>query len=97
MDSYDIVELDSIEIKVIVDNEVDPISPSGNPAVQYAGLLQGVPLEPLPPGHDRGDAKAEVMMENICCGAHGLSLMIVRLTPLFLSTFLFFFFSPRYY
>lgn len=76
MASHGLVEVDSIEIKVIVDNEVDPISPSNNPAVQYTGLFQGQPLDPLPPGHDRGDAKAEIKMENICCGAHGLSLMI---------------------
>lgn len=73
-----LVEVDSIEIKVIIDNEVDPISPSNNPAVQYTGLFQGQPLDPLPPGHQRGDAAAEIKMENICCGAHGLSLMIVR-------------------
>lgn len=78
MASHGLVEVDSIEIKVIVDNEVDPISPSGNPAVQYAGLMQGQPLDPLPPGDDRGGAQAELKMENICCAAHGLSLMIVR-------------------
>lgn len=78
MASHGLVEVDSIEIKVIVDNEVDPISPSGNPSVQYAGLMQGQPLDPLPPGDDRGGAKAELKMENICCAAHGLSLMIVR-------------------
>lgn len=78
MASHGLVEVDSIEIKVIVDNEVDPISPSNNPNVQYAGLLRGPPLDPLPAGDDRGGAKAEMKMENICCAAHGLSLMIVR-------------------
>lgn len=76
MASHGLVEVDSIEIKVIVDNEVDPISPSNNPAVQYTGLFQGQPLDPLPAGHDRGDARAELKMDNICCGAHGLSLMV---------------------
>lgn len=80
MDLHSLVAIDSIEIQVIIDNEVDPISPSNNPAVQYTGLFQGQPLEPLPPGHERGDAEAEIKMENICCGAHGLSLMIVRVT-----------------
>lgn len=80
MNPSGLVEVDSIEIKVIIDNEVDPISPSNNPAVQHAGLLQGLPLDPLPPfeGHRRGDAAAELRMDNICCAAHGLSLMIVR-------------------
>lgn len=76
MASRGLVEVDSIEIKVIVDNEVDPISPSNNPAVQYTGLLQGIPLDPIPEGEDRGGAELEVKMSNICCGAHGLSLMI---------------------
>lgn len=80
---HGLLEVDSIEIKVIVDNEVDPISPSGNPAVQYAGLMQGQPFDPLPDGHGRGDAEAELRMGNICCAAHGLSLMIVREPPFF--------------
>lgn len=80
MASHGLVEVDSIEIKVIVDNEVDPISPSNNPAVQYTGLFQGQPLDPLPAGHDRGDARAELKMDNICCGAHGLSLMVTAAT-----------------
>lgn len=82
MASFGLVEVDAIEIKVLVDNEVDPISPSNNPAVQYRGLMQGVPLDPLPSDGDRGGAQAELSMSNICCGAHGLSLMIVRHTSL---------------
>lgn len=78
MASHGLVEVDSIEIRVLVDNEVDPITPSNNPAVQYRGLMQGVPLDALPPDTDRGGAQAELSMSNICCGAHGLSLMIVR-------------------
>lgn len=78
MASHGLVEVDSIEIKVLVDNEVDPITPSNNPAVQYRGLMQGVPLDPLPIDDSRGGAQAELSMSNICCGAHGLSLMIVR-------------------
>ncbi|KAJ0117515.1 metallo-beta-lactamase superfamily protein [Diaporthe amygdali] len=76
MASHGLLEVDYIEIKVIVDNEVDPISPSNNPAVQYTGFLQGVSLDRLPSGDDRGGAVAELKMGNICCGAHGLSLMI---------------------
>lgn len=76
MASHGLVEVDSIDITVIVDNEVDPISPSNNPAVQYAGLLQGVPLDVLDPNDPRGGAQAELRMSSICCGAHGLSLLI---------------------
>ncbi|PSR88674.1 beta-lactamase-like protein [Coniella lustricola] len=76
MASHSLVQVERIDITVIVDNEVDPISPSNNPAVQYAGLLQGVPLTKLNPGNARGGAQAELRMDSICCGAHGLSLLI---------------------
>ena len=75
--AHKLVELDNIEITVIVDNEIDPISPSNNPEVRYKGLFQGVPMTPIPAGQDRGGAKGEFRMDSICCGAHGLSLMIV--------------------
>lgn len=78
MASHGLIEVDSIDIKVLVDNEVDPITPSNNPAVEYRGLMQGVLLDPLPSNGHRGGAQAELSMSNICCGAHGLSLMIVR-------------------
>ena len=74
---HNLVELDSIEITVIIDNELDPISPSNNPAVAYKGLFQGVGMSPVPAGQDRGGAVGEFRMDSICCGAHGLSLMIV--------------------
>ncbi|KAG8161967.1 hypothetical protein KVR01_007732 [Diaporthe batatas] len=76
MATHGLIEVDSVEIKVIVDNEVDPISPANNPAVQYPGYMQGVPLDSLPPEDHRSGAVAELKMGNICCGAHGLSLMI---------------------
>lgn len=76
MAAHGLVEVDSIEIKVIVDNEVDPISPANNPAVLYPGYMQGVPLDKLPSDDTRSGAVAELKMGNICCGAHGLSLMI---------------------
>ncbi|KAJ9131030.1 7, 8-dihydropterin-6-methyl-4-(Beta-D-ribofuranosyl)-aminobenzene-5'-phosphate synthase [Pleurostoma richardsiae] len=76
MISNELVEVDSIEITVVVDNEVDPISPSNNSEVKYVALFQGLPLDPLQDGDPRGDASLELRMDNICCGAHGLSLMI---------------------
>lgn len=77
MASQDLVELDSLEILVIIDNELDPISPSPNPAVQRWGTMKDIAMnsEQLAPG-DRGDAEQILLMEDICCGAHGLSLMI---------------------
>jgi 7,8-dihydropterin-6-yl-methyl-4-(beta-D-ribofuranosyl)aminobenzene 5'-phosphate synthase len=69
-----LVELDSISITVIIDNELDPISPSPNPnVVQYGGLatigLNG-------PTRHSGQAVKELRMDNICCSAHGLSLLV---------------------
>ncbi|KPM44438.1 hypothetical protein AK830_g2089 [Neonectria ditissima] len=72
-------ELDRVEFSVLVNNEVDPISASPNPAVKYSGFFTGVPLTPLPEGSHRGDAKLEARMDSICCGAHGLSLVITAI------------------
>lgn len=73
-----LVEVDSVEILVIVDNEVDPISTYSNPAIQASGNLVHIGMRSQTEIHGRGDASKELRMDNICCGAHGLSLMIVR-------------------
>lgn len=73
-----LTEIDTLEIVVVVDNEMDPISPSPNPAVQQPGRMTNVLLTNLEPSVERGGSTREFRMENLCCGAHGLSLMIVR-------------------
>ena len=74
-------EVDSVEILVIVDNEVDPMSTYPHPDLKVVGnivdIAQRVPLD----DPDRGDAQSELKMSNVCCGAHGLSLMIVGHHP----------------
>jgi 7,8-dihydropterin-6-yl-methyl-4-(beta-D-ribofuranosyl)aminobenzene 5'-phosphate synthase len=72
-----LTEIDSLEILVIVDNEVDPISTYSNPAVQATGNVIHIGMRSQTPVSDRGDAAKEIRMDSICCGAHGLSLMIV--------------------
>jgi 7,8-dihydropterin-6-yl-methyl-4-(beta-D-ribofuranosyl)aminobenzene 5'-phosphate synthase len=72
-----LVELDALEILVIVDNEVDPISTYSNPAMQVSGNLVHIAMRSQTEVHDRGGAVKEIRMDSICCGAHGLSLMIV--------------------
>lgn len=72
-----LVELDALEILVIVDNEVDPISTYSNPAIQATGNIVHIGMRSQTEIHGRGDAAKEIRMDNICCGAHGLSLMIV--------------------
>ncbi len=75
--AFNLVEIDSLEVKVIVDNEVDPLSPSPNADVETPRPMRGIRLTPLEPGTDRGGGKLEMRMDSICHGAHGLSLMIV--------------------
>ena len=70
-----LVELDSVEILVIVDNELDPISPSPNQAVEQTGSIKDIGFNG-PTLASRGGAARELRMDHICCGAHGLSLMI---------------------
>jgi 7,8-dihydropterin-6-yl-methyl-4-(beta-D-ribofuranosyl)aminobenzene 5'-phosphate synthase len=71
-----LIELDSLEIHVIVDNELDPISPSPNEAVQQSGGLKDIGIYGAPMTDSRGGAKRELRMDAICCSAHGLSLMV---------------------
>ncbi|ERS98809.1 hypothetical protein HMPREF1624_03999 [Sporothrix schenckii ATCC 58251] len=75
-----LIDVDKIEVTVLVDNELDPITPSLHPEVHYAGQMRGLQLTPIQKdGHahgDRGDAALELRMDSICCAAHGLSLLI---------------------
>ena len=75
-----LVELDALEILVIVDNEVDPMSTYQNPALKVSGQLLDIGLKSETDVHDRGDGSKELRMDSVCCGAHGLSLMIVSST-----------------
>lgn len=75
-----LIEVDSLDIRVLINDEIDQISPSPNPRVQQAQSFSGVPLSPVSDSSSRGGARLEMPMRNICCGAHGLSLFIVRLS-----------------
>ncbi|QKX54655.1 uncharacterized protein TRUGW13939_01743 [Talaromyces rugulosus] len=79
MEDYpNLVEIDSLEIQVIIDNELDPMSPVQPDTVQVTGgsmghiaLMTSPSLQP----DERGGAIKELRMEDICCSAHGLSIM----------------------
>ena len=75
MAASNLVEIDHLEVTVIVDNELDPMSPSPNPAVISPAPMRGIPLAPIQDGQ-RGESQLELRMDSICCAAHGLSLMI---------------------
>lgn len=73
-----LVELDELLITVIVDNEVDPMSIYRTPGIETSnrfievGLVNGTPVP------DRGGhaSMKEMALSSLCCGAHGLSLLI---------------------
>lgn len=72
-----LIEIDALEIEVLVDNEVDPMSGYTNPGLEVtAGFLKAA-LESPHPAPGRAEAQKELQMTDLCCGAHGLSLMIV--------------------
>jgi 7,8-dihydropterin-6-yl-methyl-4-(beta-D-ribofuranosyl)aminobenzene 5'-phosphate synthase len=73
--------IDSLEITVIVDNELDPISKYIEPVTAF-GNLAHVGLAGPVPTDERGDGVRELNLENVCCGAHGLSLLLVRVSIL---------------
>lgn len=73
-----LIEVDSLEVLVIIDNELDPISTYQLPSTTLTAtgnmmhIAHANPVLPI----DRGPNTTELRMDNICCSAHGLSLMI---------------------
>ncbi|KAL4906759.1 hypothetical protein BDW74DRAFT_189928, partial [Aspergillus multicolor] len=76
MPPLDLVEVDSLEAHVIIDNDLDPMSTIAPDTVQVSGLMGYLAMNS--PHHltDRGDAHRELQMEDICCSAHGLSVIL---------------------
>ena len=77
MSDFDLVEVDSLEALVIVDNDLDPLSPIAPDTVQVSGLLGHLASNSPHKLNDRGDACKELRMEDVCCSAHGLSILVV--------------------
>jgi 7,8-dihydropterin-6-yl-methyl-4-(beta-D-ribofuranosyl)aminobenzene 5'-phosphate synthase len=75
-------EVDSLDAIVIIDNELDPLSPAAPDTVQVAGHLGTIAMMSQHNLTDRGGAIKEVRMEDICCSAHGLSILVVSHLPL---------------
>lgn len=70
-------EVDSVEATVIIDNELDPMSPPAPDTVRIAGQMGTIAFGSDNQVTDRGDATKELRMGDICCSAHGLSILIV--------------------
>lgn len=71
-----LVEVDSLEILVIIDNELDPISTYQIPNLTATGNMMHIAFANPNKPTDRGPNTHELRMDNVCCSAHGLSLMI---------------------
>lgn len=72
MSNLGLVEIDSLEALVIVDNELDPMSSPAPDTVQVSGLMPSLATHTV----DRGGAQRELKMDHICCSAHGLSILV---------------------
>jgi 7,8-dihydropterin-6-yl-methyl-4-(beta-D-ribofuranosyl)aminobenzene 5'-phosphate synthase len=69
-------ELDAVEILVLIDNELDPISKPIDDLEAFGNLAHIGMTSPYE-GKPHGESVKQLKMEQICCGAHGLSLLIV--------------------
>ncbi|KAJ5772209.1 hypothetical protein N7520_002738 [Penicillium odoratum] len=69
-------EVDSLEATVIIDNELDPLSPPAPDTVQVTGQMGSLMFKPGNETTGRGDASRELRMSDICCAAHGLSILV---------------------
>lgn len=75
-----LAEVDDLELHVIVNDELHPISSSPNAAVKLAKQVYGNSLMLVNSWTERGGATMEMRMDNICCAMHGISLLLVSLS-----------------
>jgi len=78
-----LVEIDSLEAIIIIDNELDPLSHIAPDTVNVSGHWKDLGFSREPILSSRGNA-AELPMEALCCGAHGLSILLVCSPPIIL-------------
>ncbi|KAL2831091.1 beta-lactamase-like protein [Aspergillus cavernicola] len=76
MPKLNLVEVDSLEAQIIIDNDLDPMSTIAPDTVQVSGLMGQLAMGSSHHLDDRGDAHKELQMEDICCSAHGLSILL---------------------
>ncbi|KAL4923504.1 cytochrome P450 [Aspergillus undulatus] len=76
MPPLNLVEVDSLEAHVLIDNELDPMSTIAPDTVQVSGMMYHLAMGSPHHLDDRGDAHKELQMEDICCSAHGLSILL---------------------
>ncbi|KAL4918584.1 cytochrome P450 [Aspergillus aurantiobrunneus] len=76
MSPLNLVAIDSLEAHVLIDNELDPMSAIAPDTVQVSGTMGHLAMGSPHHLDDRGDAHKEIQMEDICCSAHGLSILL---------------------
>ncbi|KAJ5780382.1 hypothetical protein N7457_005542 [Penicillium paradoxum] len=69
-------EVDSLEAIVIIDNELDPLSPPAPDTVKVSGNLGSIAMGSEHTLTDRGEACKELRLGDVCCAAHGLSILV---------------------
>ncbi|KAI2786583.1 hypothetical protein POX_g08970 [Penicillium oxalicum] len=75
-DMLTLQEVDSLEAIVIIDNELDPMSPPAPDTVEITGNLRTIGMHSRHRLTNRGGASRELRMEDVCCAAHGLSILV---------------------
>ncbi|KKZ57809.1 hypothetical protein EMCG_05560 [[Emmonsia] crescens] len=74
--SSSLIEIDALEAIVIVDNELDIMSPPAPGPVKVSGFLGEIGLNSPSNLHGRAEAAKELRLEDVCCSAHGLSVLL---------------------
>lgn len=77
-DMPSLVEVDELEAVVIVDNEIDCMSWIAPDTVDVTGRFPDLCLNKSVDQEVEGTNVKFLPMESICCGAHGLSVLVVR-------------------
>ena len=72
-----LIEIDSLEAIIIIDNELDLMSWIQPDTVQVSRQWKDLALGQPELAQARGVATKELPMESLCCGAHGLSVLLV--------------------
>ena len=72
-----LVEIDSLEALVIIDNEIDVMSWIQPDTVQVSRQWKDLACRQPDLAEARGEVIKEIPLESVCCGAHGLSVLLV--------------------
>lgn len=72
-----LVEVDTLEAIIIIDNEIDIMSTTPQNTVENTGRMPNLSMSQPENVQARGQVRREMPMEDICCGAHGFSALIV--------------------